>query len=34
MGVGERLMNYNLMKVVMAAETEKWNICQMPEVKE
>lgn len=27
-------MNYNLMKVVMVAGTEKWNIFKMPEMKE
>lgn len=31
---GKPLMNHNLLKAVMAAAIEKWNICKMPEVKE
>ena len=30
---GNSLMNHNLLKAVMVAVIEKWNICQMPEVK-
>lgn len=31
---GNSLMNHNLLKAVMVAAIEKWNICKMPEVKE